>query len=219
MNLCICNFKNSVKVSLDIELLLMPKNLNPIYTIFTTAEFANGLVRMAAEKLGNNRTMVKGAILSTSDLKEQLQPDEVKQFQGVKRYLIEKEMSGEEILKLLDEFQKAFFALSFSYGDTVLKIKPKAPKSGKPGKKGERPKANFCKIITTDEFIGKDFVFEAENWKKAEITHHFFIDELIKPEGETDFARIREFAKRKGRVVREAFIDEKTITSEKEFIA
>ena len=40
-----------------------------------------------AEKLGQEKTTVKGAIVSTSDLKEELQPKDVKQFQGVKRYL------------------------------------------------------------------------------------------------------------------------------------
>ena len=51
-----------------------------------------------------------------------------KQFQGVKRYLIDKEMSGDEIVKVLDEFPKAFFALSFKTvdGSTEIKIKPKA---------------------------------------------------------------------------------------------
>ena len=32
-------------------------------------------------------------------------------------------------------------------------------------------KADFCKIITTDEKIGKGFVFEKSDFKKADITH------------------------------------------------
>jgi len=190
------------------------------YTISTTAEFANGLVKIVAEKLGEEKTIIKGAIVSTSDLKEELQPIDIKQFQGVKRYIIEKEMSGNDIIKLLERFPKTFFALSFSGGDTDLKIKPKAPKSGKPGSKsGKKPKVNFCKFKTTDSEMGKSFVFEKENFKTANITHTFFIEEIIKPEGETDFAKIRELAKRKGRIVREAEIDDQTIKSEKEFLA
>ena len=88
--------------------LIRVKNSKGKYTINTSAEFANELVRMAAEKLGENKTLVKGAIVSTNDLKEKLDYKEIKQFQGVKRYLIEKEMSGTEIIQLLDEFPKTF---------------------------------------------------------------------------------------------------------------
>ena len=179
------------------------------YTISTSAEFANELVKKAAEKLGQENARVIGAIVSTSDLKEDLDFKEIKQFQGVKRYLIDKEISGEELVSLLEKFPKAFFALSFDVGEeTKLKIKPKAPKSGKPGKKGEeKPKADFCKLVTTDKAWGEGFVFEKPEFKNAEISHNFFIEELIRPKGEEDFAKIRELSKRKGRIVREAEID------------
>lgn len=190
------------------------------YTISTTAEFANGLVRWAAEKNKDARTNVTGAVVSTSDLKDELDFTDIKQFQGVKRYLIDKEMSGEEIISLLEKFSKAFFALSFSFGDTQLKIKPKAPKSGKPGKKGgEKPKPNFCKITTTDKEIAEDFVFENPDFKNAEINHTFIINELIRPEGETDYAKIRELSKRKGKIIREAEIDDKKSVKEIDFEA
>ena len=187
------------------------------YTVSTTAEFANELVKKAAEKLGSNKTNVTGAIVSTSDLKEDLDFKEIKQFQGVKRYLIDKEMSGDEIISLLNKFPKSFFALSFSCDkdSTKLKIKPKAPKSGKSGKKGsKKPKPDFCKLITTDSEWGKSFVFENPDFKIAEINHKFIIDDIIKPEGEEDYSKIRELAKRKGRIMREAEIDEKKSVKE-----
>ena len=179
------------------------------YAISTTAEFANEFVRVTAEKLGNNKVRVTGAIVSTNDLKGELDFKEIKQFQGVKRYIIDKDMDGGEIFSLLEKFPKAFFALSFNCNkdSTILKIKPKAPKSGKPGKKGEKPKPNFCKITTTDKMLAEDFVFEVPDFKKAEINHEFIINAIIQPEGETDYARIRELAKRKGEIIREAEID------------
>lgn len=198
--------------------LINAKKSKEKYTIKTTAEFANELIKIMAEKLGSQKTLVTGAIVSTSDLKEELNPKEIKQFQGVKRYLIEKEMSGEEILGLLEKLPKAFFALTFSYGDNTLKITPKAPKSGKPGKKDKKPKVNFCTLKTTDSEITRDFIFEKADFKKAEINHTFFIEEIIKPEGETNFSRIRELAKRKGRIVREAEIDGEIIKSKKDFL-
>ena len=172
--------------------LIRVKKTKDKFTIYTSAEFANELVKNTATKLGDEKTLVKGAIVSTSDLTEELSFKEKKQFQGVKRYIIENEMSGTEILKLLEKFPKAFFALTFNVGETKLKIKPKAPKSGKPGsKKEEKPTINFCKLITTDKKIGESFVFEKSEFKEAIITHTFFIEEIIIPKGETDYSKIR----------------------------
>ncbi len=191
------------------------------YTIKTSAEFANGMVRVLSEKLGEEKTRVTGAIVSTSDLKEELEFREVKQFQGVKRYLIDSEMSGREIIELLDKFPKSFFALSFSAGDSSVKIKPKAPKSGKPKseKKDAKFNPNFCKLITKDFELGKSFVFEKENFKLAEISHDFIIEEIIFPEDEKDYSKIRELAKRKGKIIREGMIDGEEMRREKEFEA
>lgn len=194
------------------------------YTIKTTAEFANEMVRVMAGKLGDDRVKVTGAVVSTSDLKGELEFESIKQFQGVKKYLIDSEMSGSEIIGLLDKFPKAFFALSFSVGDGILKIKPKTPKSGKPKgkKKGEKFNPNFCKLVTKDAEWGKSFVFEKPDFKLAEITHHYIITGIEISEElkeEKDFAKIRGEAKRVGKIVREAVIDEKEVNSEKEFKA
>jgi len=197
--------------------LISARRVKDSVTILTTADFANELVYFCAKKLGKNKTRVTGAIVSTSDLKNSLDIKEIKQFQGVKRYIIDKEMSGDEILSLIEKFPKAFFALSFSVaGNSIsLKIKPKAPKSGKPGNKGgKKSKPNFCRITTKDRDFIEDFVFEKSNFKKAEISHKFVISEIIMPEGETDYARIRELAKRKGKIIREALIDGEKIRKE-----
>lgn len=192
------------------------------YTIVTSAEFANEFVRANAEKLGEEKTMITGAIVSTNDLTGELDFKGKKQFQGVKRYLIETEMSGEEIIALLDKLPKTFFALSFEAGENKLKIKPKAPKSGKPGKGDEAPKPDFCRFVTKDKEIMKSFVFEDSDFKEANINHTFMIDEIIIPEElkqEKDFSKVREMAKRKGRIIRNAVIDEQVFTEEKEFEA
>lgn len=192
------------------------------YTVVTTAEFANGLVKEVAKKLGDDKTIVKGAIISTHDLTGKLDFQDKKQFQGVKRYMVNKEMSGNEILTILKEFPKAFFALSFNTekDNTVLKIKPKAPKSGKPSsKKGEKPKPNFCRLVTTDRELGESFVFEKKDFQKAEITHHFIINQLVLPGDEKDYSKIRELAKRKGKIIRESNIDGEEIVKETEFAA
>lgn len=202
--------------------LIEAKNSKGKYTIKTSAEFANGLVRMMAEKLGDNQTKVTGAIVSTSDLTGELDFQDKKQFQGVKRYLIDKDMSGTEIVNLSDKFPKTFFALSFEVGEDKLKIKPKAPKSGKPGKGKEAPKADFCSLKTTDKEIGESFVFEKTDFKTAKINHTFFIEGMVIPDElkeEKDFAKVREMAKRKGKIVREAVIDDVSSERTAEFTA
>ena len=192
-------------------------------TINASADFANELVKDVARKLGNEKTNVTGAVISTGDLTGKIKFKSKKQFQGVKNYAIDEEMSGNEILKLLEEFPKTFFALSFKTSDSELKIKPKAPKAGKPGKENEeRKKPDFCKLITTDKHLGESFVFEKPDFKEAEINHTYFIDEIKIPEHlkkEKDFAVVREKSLRKGTIFRKAKIDGKEINSKLEFSA
>ena len=199
------------------------KNSGGKFSISTSAEFANEFVRIMANKLGDNKTQITGVIVSTSDLKGELDFKEIKQFQGVKKYLIDKEMSGKDILYLLNKFPKTFFALTFEFGEEKLKIKPKAPKSGKPGNKDEGgPKADFCSFKTKDKGIAESFVFEKLNFKEAEINHTFLIEQIIIPEelkNSKDFARIREESKRKGRIIRKAQIDGQEIVNDISFEA
>ncbi len=196
------------------------------YTINTSPEFAGDFVRLLAGKLGNQKTKVTGAVISTSDLTGKIDFKDKKQFQGVKNYAIENEMTGDEILKLMKEYPKVFFGLSFEDKEgNVLKIKPKAPFSGKGGspKEGEaEKKVDFCKFITRDKKIVESFVFEKPDFKVASINHTFFIDDIIIPtslKDEKDFAKVRESAIRKGRVVRTAKIDEKEFKTEMNFEA
>lgn len=203
--------------------LIEAKNSNGNYTIKTSAEFANELVRDLAEKLGENKTQVTGSIIGTNDLKEVLEFKKISQFQGVKNYSIEKEMSGSEIINLINKFPKNFFALSFSAGENILKIKPKAPKSGKPGTKGgETPKVDFCILKTNDKKLAESFIFENSEFKTAKVIHDFLIDKIEIPEElktSQDFALIREKSKRIGRILRKTEIDGKKIEKELELRA
>lgn len=204
--------------------LIEAKNSGGKCTIKTSSEFANEMIRIAAEKLGGEKAKVTGAMISTSDLTGKIDFKDKKQFQGVKKYLLDKEMSGNEIISMLNEFPKTFFALSFSAekDNTQLKIKPKAPKSAKPGKGGDSPKADFCVLKTTDPKIGESFVFEKPSFKSVEINHVFLIDSIVIPDelsGSNDFARIREESRRKGRILRKAVIDGERMDQEIEFLA
>jgi hypothetical protein len=198
--------------------LIKAKRVKDKFTISTTYEFANELVKIAAEKLGENKAKVTGAVVSTLDLGKDIDFQNKKQFMGVKQYIIDKEMSGSEIIGLINKFPKAFFALSFDSGKgDTLKIKAKAPKSAKPKTKEEAPNPDFCKLITNDEKIARDFIFEKPDFKEAVASHDFYIDSIVIPESvksEKDFAVVREKSLRKGRIVRRAVIDGKEIRTE-----
>ena len=85
------------------------------HTINTSAEFANELVQAVAKKVGEARVQVTGAIVSTSDLTGEFEFTGKKQFQGVKRYLIDSEMSGHEILNLQEKYNDYSFLLFQMY--------------------------------------------------------------------------------------------------------
>lgn len=180
-------------------------------SVKTTSEFGNELVLDCAKKLGNEKVKVVGAIVTTANLDGELEFKEKKQFQGVKKYLIDAEMNGNEIVKLLDKLPKAFFGLSFQGKDFNLKIKAKAPKSGKPSTKGEEaPVPDFCKLDTEDIAFGRSFVFEKPDFKEADVKHTFFVEQIVVPDflkNEKDFAVVREKSLRKGKIIREATID------------
>lgn len=209
------NFKNRAVLKI--------KKSGEKYTVNASAEFANELIRSVAEEVGNSNVKVTGAIVSTSDLKGSLDFTEIKQFQGVKRYMLEKEMTGIEIISLLNKFPKSFFGLTFDSSKSQLKIKAKAPKSGKPGSKGEEtPKPDFCKLVTTNATLGQSFVIETPNFKEASIVHEFVIEAIEVPEElkkSDDFAKIREESKRVGKLIRRANIDGVEKTSELKFSA
>ncbi len=199
--------------------LIKAKRVKDSFTIFTTAEFANEMVKTLAQKIGEEKVHVTGAVISTLDMAKELDFKTKKQFMGIKQYGIDSHMTGHEIVNLINKLPKAFFALSFSGKGDVLKVKPKAPKSAKPKTKEEAPKPDFCKLTTQDKEIAKDFIFEKPDFKAAEISHDFIIKEIIVPPGEKDFAVAREKAKRKGIIIRRAEIDGVKTAREIEFEA
>jgi len=198
-----------------------------IFSIGTTAEYAKDLVIAFAEKLGNEKTSVTGALISALDLTG-FDYVEKKSAIGVRKYIIDSELSGNEILDLCKKVNKAFFGLSFSVGDSELKIQPKSPKSAKgtsgAKKEGEKLKADFCKLKTSDKSIIDNLIFDAEakSFKRIEISHDFIIKDIVIPEElkkEKDFAIIREKSLRKGKIIRKLNIGGKSIIKEKDFEA
>jgi len=197
------------------------RNSKGKFTLTTSPEYGNELVRSLAEELGDNKTEVEGALITTIDLSKEYDFKEVKNALGVRKHFIEGEISGNEIIGLMGKFPKAFFALSLKTSDSSLTLKVKAPKTKPSGKGESKPKINFCKLITTNKEIVKRFVFDLnlDSLKKAEIYHDFIITDLEIPKDEEDFAKMRELTKRKGKIIRKIIIDEKEERKEVEFAA
>ncbi|MFA6023222.1 MAG: hypothetical protein WC781_03985 [Candidatus Pacearchaeota archaeon] len=185
------------------------------YSIATTYEYAVEFVRSVAEKiLAGQKVKVTGVVVSTRDLKGELNFKSIKQFMGIKQYILDDLMSKEDILKLCDKFPNSFLGLSFSVGDTELKIKPKAPKSAKPSTSDKGPSVDFCKLKTNDLNLVKSILFDVEDFKKVQISHEFLITDIEIPKNESDPAKMREMAIRKGKIVRHLNLDGKLITKD-----
>jgi hypothetical protein len=186
------------------------------------AEYANFLVRRCLK--GMDSVRVNGVIVSTLDLRSEIKFDlkKVGNFQGVRKHVVDCEVNSEEIFALMDKYPKAFFALSFSGKDFVLKIKAKAPTSGKPGKeKDEGPVADFCSLKTGDKGIIDELFFDVGDFDGVKIAHEIDVTDIVYPANVESLkpAEIRELAKRKGVLKRVVVVDGKEKMSSAEFVA
>jgi hypothetical protein len=184
-------------------------------------EFANDLVKLCA---GFGKAKVSGIVLSKEDISEVLSRNNIKGIAETKKgglyyqnNISEQELNEGQILALEES---AYFSLLDMEGEGFkLKIKKKLPK---PGKSENKIDDKFCQLEADERFYGKvkeDLFWDLPDCKKAKIVHNFFIEDVVKPEGETDYAKIREMAKRKGKVIREADVDGKVLKSEAKFVA
>lgn len=192
------------------------------WSVKTGAEYVNFLVRKCLEKLQAS-VFVTGIIISTTDITNEMKfPVKKKSnFQGVRKFQIEAEVNPEEILSLMEKYPKIFFALSFKGAEFELKVKAKAPKSGKPGKEPEgEPKADFCSVKTHDKEIIEELFFDFPDFVETSINHTIRIEEIIYPENIANLSpeEIREQSKRKGNIVRKARVDGKEEVKETEFV-
>lgn len=116
-----------------------------------------------------------------------------------------------------------FLLLDAKCGDVEFKCKKKVkPQS----KKQDKFFSLKIKNKKESEKIFNDFVkkflfdFALEKGKKIKISHTFLIDEIIIPkelEKEKDFAKIRQEAKRKGKIIRNIEVDKKSTKKEYSF--
>ena len=205
------------------KFLLEGKRQAKNWAVKAGSEYANFLVRRCLEKM-SGPVEVTGVIVSTLDLRDEIKFElkKVSNFQGVRKHIIGGEVSGEEIFALMDKYPKAFFALTFKGDDFVLKIKPKAPTSGKPGKEKEGgPVPDFCTLKTEDKGILDELFFGVSEFTKVNISHEIDVIDIVYPADMESLkpVEIREMAKRKGVLKRKIVVDGEEKVSEAEFSA
>jgi hypothetical protein len=203
--------------------LLEGKKQKDKFSIKAGPEFANFLVKKFLEKVSGD-IEIKGIIVSTIDLREEISFNIVKagNFQGIRKLNIDTVINPLRILELMEKHSGAFFALSFKGDSFVLKVKAKAPKSGKPGKKSDDgPKADFCSLKTTDKNLVDELFFGVGDFNEVSISHQINVKEIIYPEDMDSLKplEIREQSKRGGILIRNIRVDGLNKISETKFIS
>jgi hypothetical protein len=163
--------------------------------IKTSFEFANDLVRFVNE---NKRIKFSGKVFT----KEKIAGKEGRKKAGLLVY----EISESSI----EEFGNAYYYLLDSNdSDMVLKIKKSLPK---PGKNEEKIDEGFCVLLIDAKYwnaLKNVFFWDLpDGVKKVAIEHELKINDIILPKGESDPAKIREKALRKGTIVRKMVVDD-----------
>jgi hypothetical protein len=119
----------------------------------------------------------------------------------------------------LEDYDGGFFyLLNAKSEDMILKIKKSLPK---PGKNAEKIDDKFCTLELDTKYWDKirDLFFwdVPDNVKKAVIEHELKITDIVMPSGEDDPAKMRELAKRKGKIIRSLDIDGNKESTEVDF--
>jgi hypothetical protein len=119
----------------------------------------------------------------------------------------------------LEGFENAYYyLLNVSSEEVVLKIKKSIPK---PGKSEEKIDDKFCTLVLDLKHwdkIKELFFWDVPDCKKVEVEHEVVITEIVLPEGESNPAKMRELAKRKGKIIRKITADGKETVNEKEIV-
>ena len=202
--------------------LLEGKKQSKKWAIKTGAEYANLLVRKCLGKI-NGTVNIKGVIISTSDLRDEINFEikKVSNFQGVRKHVVDSDIEPSQILDLMEKYPKVFFALSFKGDDFVLKIKPKAPKAEKKGKDDWRFIADFCSLKIEDKEIVDYLFFGVGDFQEVFINHTINVTDIVYPDNIESLkpTEIRELAKRKGIITRKVNADGIEKVSETSFVA
>ena len=187
----------------------------------TGFEFANDLVLLCT-KMGDAK--VSGIVLSKQDISKVMSENDIQGNSETKKgglyfqnNIPSQQLKKEQLIEL--EKVSYFTLLDVEGQEFKLKMKKKLPK---PGKEGDKIDNKFCQFESEEKFyplIKEDLFWDMPNAKKISIFHNVIIESIIIPKGEKDYAKIRELAKRKGKIIRKAVVDGKEMSKEIDFEA
>lgn len=174
-------------------------------------EWANDFASISAQLANLN---FSGTILSKNEIPE-LSEFLKKKKEGIMLYEVSN-VNSEKIGQMQNRVY--CMLLNAESPDIVLKTKKKLPK---PGKSSEgKADDKFCQLDADLKYWPQiKEAFMIPECKKYKISHTIIIEEIIIPEREEDFSKIRELAKRKGKIIRNSEIEGKESKEEKEFVA
>jgi len=188
--------------------------------IKSSFEFANDFVALCST-LGDCN--VSGIILSKKDISNILSSNNIQVASETKKgglyyqnNISSQLLKKEQLQKLVKE--SYFTLLDLEAEDFKLKTKKKLPK---PGKNEDKIDDKFCQFECDEKYykkIKEDLFWDVPDVKKVRVYHNLFIEKIIMPEGEKDYAKIRELSKRQGKITRVIKIDDKETTNERDFI-
>lgn len=184
-------------------------------------EFANDFSMFAAEISGGK---VTGIVLSKENISSLMSTNGIKGNSETKNgglfyknNIDEQQMSQDNLKKLVDNS----YASLLDVEGSGFSLKMKKKKLPKPGKSGEiKIDDKFCILELDINYWPKlkDF-FMLPDCKKAKISHIYAIEEVTVDKNEKDFAKMRENAKKKGKIIRKMMIDGRESVEEKNFEA
>ena len=184
-------------------------------------EFANDFVKICSS-FGNCKG--SGIVLSKKDISEIMRVNNIQGYSETKKgglyyqnTIDEQELTSQQLQEL--EKESYFTLLDLEGNEFKLKIKKKLPK---PGKSEDKIDDKFCQLEAGEKYysqIKQDFFWDTPEAKKIQIKHSLVINSIIMPEGEKDFAKIRELSKRKGKITRKIDADGQELVKEFDFEA
>src|SRR3990167_9278464 len=192
--------------------------------IKSSFEFANDFVLFVSwlgKEFSIEKFSVEGFILSKKDISNIMSENQIKGNSETKKgglyyqnNIVRQELSKDQLSKL--ERESYFSLLNIDGLGIKLKIKDKLPK---PGKSEDKVDDKFCQLELDGKYYHaakEDFFWDLPECKKAGIEHRYIITEIVLPKtNEKDYAKIREMARRKGKIIRIINADGKEIKSEK----
>ena len=177
--------------------------------VSATIEYVNILGELIARN-AEGPIKVSGMVYAKREveptLKDFFSISKAKSSKGLYSAEVAGEVSGEELTGLCGMLSDAFLLLDVTAGKQKLKCRKK-----KLPKPGSGVNDSFCTATLDLDALDKlksELLFDVEgDFREATVSHEITVEDMVKPAGVTDSARIRIESKRKGKIKRTLTVD------------